>query len=481
MKYDIAIIGAGISGASIANVLSRYDLSLCILEKSNDVSNGASKANSGIVHAGYDAEPGTMMAGFNVRGSELYPELCDRLDVPFERCGSFVVAFKKEDMKTLEMLKERGEANGVNELDIISAAELKNREAHISDKAIAALYAPGAAIVSPYELVIALMENAMDNGAALFTGNPVGNIEKKKGVYTLTAGEKTFNADCVINCAGVYADRIHNMVLDPGFTIRPRRGEYYLLDKYAAGIARHVIFQCPTKAGKGVLIAPTAHGNIIVGPNAENVSGREAVETTSEGLSNVWRSALKAIPGLLYGQVITTFAGIRAEPSEKDFIIRDYPEAPGFIDVAGIRSPGLSAAPAFAFYVRDLVKKYFPGLQEKEHYHEKRRRVIRFHKLSHTEREALVRNDPRYGHIICRCESITEGEIVDIIHRNAGAATLDGVKRRARCGGGRCQGGFCGPRIIDILARELGIPKEKVRKDAAGSEILTEETKGDVQ
>ncbi|MDZ7795589.1 MAG: FAD-dependent oxidoreductase [Candidatus Marinimicrobia bacterium] len=477
MKYDIVIIGAGISGASIANVLSRYDLSLCILEKSNDVSNGASKANSGIVHAGYDAEPGTMMARFNVRGSELYPELCERLDVPFERCGSFVVAFNKEEMKTLEMLKARGEANGVKELQIISAAELQKREAHISDKAIAALYAPGAAIVSPYELVIALTENAMDNGAALYTGTPVANIEKKKGVYTITAGERTFNADCVINCAGVYADKIHNMVLEPGFTIRPRRGEYYLLDKYAAGIARHVIFQCPTKAGKGVLIAPTAHGNIIVGPNAENVHGREAVETTAEGLSKVWRSAVKAIPGLPYDQVITTFAGIRAQPSKNDFIIRDYPEAPGFIDVAGIKSPGLSAAPAFAFYVRDLVKKYFPGLQEKEQYHEKRKPVIRFHKLSHAEREAIVKKDPRYGRIICRCESITEGEIVDIIHRNAGAKTLDAVKRRARCGGGRCQGGFCGPRIIDILSRELNIPKEKVRKDAEGSEIVLEETK----
>ncbi|MDZ7821507.1 MAG: FAD-dependent oxidoreductase [Candidatus Marinimicrobia bacterium] len=482
MKYDTAIIGAGISGASVANALSRCDLSVCVLEKSSDVSSGASKANSGIVHAGYDAESGTMMARFNVEGNALYPALCRRLDVPFLRCGSYVLAFDDAEVKTLGALKRRGETNGVPGLEILPAEALRRREARISRDAVAALYAPGAGIVSPYELVIALMENAMDNGTELFTEFPVRRITREDGSYTLHGDGGTVRARSVINCAGVHADSVHNLLLEPAFAIRPRRGEYYLLDKYAGDIVRHVIFQCPTRSGKGVLVAPTAHGNILVGPNAQYVTDKEAVETTAEGLSEVWKSALRAVPELPRDQVITTFSGIRAQPSEQDFIIRDYENMPGFIDVAGIKSPGLSAAPAFALYVRKLLKKYFPDLKEKEHFRERRKKVIRFHTLSHAEREALVRKDPRYGRIVCRCESITEGEIVDAIHRNAGAVTLDGVKRRARCGGGRCQGGFCGPRILEILSRETGVPANAVRKDERGSEIVTGMTKGeDVQ
>jgi glycerol-3-phosphate dehydrogenase len=477
MKYDIVIIGAGISGAAIASALSRYARSICVLEKSNDVSNGASKANSGIVHAGYDARPGTLMAHFNILGNRLYPELCRRLHVPYAQRGSLVLAFDDRECKTLLELKQRGKENGIKDLRILTGEEVLEREPKINPEVKCALYAPDAGIVSPYELTIALMEHAMDNGVDLFTETEVLDIKKDGKGYVIRSEKDEFHTACVINCAGVYADNIHNMLLPPAFSIRPRRGEYFLLDKYVADIVNHVIFQCPSEAGKGVLIAPTVHNNVIVGPNAEQISDREGVETTLQGLSEVWQTALKTLPQLPKEQIITTFSGVRAEPDSHDFIIKHYEkEAPGFIDVAGIKSPGLTAAPAFANYVKEMVLEYFITTDEKKNYQHERRPHLSFHERSPEERNALVRQDPRYGRIICRCEGVTEAEIVDVIHRNAGARTLDGVKRRVRCGGGRCQGGFCGPRIIEILSRELNIPAEQIRKDSGDSRIITGET-----
>jgi len=474
MKYDIVIIGAGISGTAIANALARYERSVLVIEKSNDVSNGASKANSGIVHAGYDAEPGTMMAKFNISGKSLYPELCTRLDVPYRKAGSLLLAFSDKEMQTLEELKKRGDINGVQGLQILDAPDVLDREAHINPDVKAALYAPDAGIVSPYELCIALMENAMDNGVSLWLESPVKNIRRSRRNYLIETSGKSVESSCIINCAGVYADTVHNMLLPQMFTIRPRRGEYFLLDKYAAGQVGHILFQCPSAQGKGILVAPTVHGNVIVGPNAEEISDPDATETSARGLKEVWETALKSIPDLPYNQVITTFSGVRAEPSSGDFIIRDYPEMPGYIDVAGIKSPGLTAAPAIAGHVVEMLETQTGKMQQRSAFRERRRELPHFHQLSHEARRELVKKDPRFGRIICRCESVTEGEIVDAIHRNAGAKTLDGVKRRTRCGGGRCQGGFCGPRIIEILSRELDIPREKVRKDNAGSGILFE-------
>lgn len=476
MKVDVAIIGAGISGTAIANTLAKYKLSVLVIEKSNDISSGASKANSGIVHAGYDAFPGTKMAAYNTAGNLLYPELCERLEVPYRQTGSLVLAFDDTDMKTLRELKVRGEKNAVPGLQILSAEAVLEREPFINQDVRGALYAPGAGIVSPYELAIALMENAMDNGSGLMLETEVAHIEQKNGGYVIYTGkDEAVEARALINCAGVYADAIHNMVLPPAFCIKPKRGEYYLLDKYAAGHVNHVIFQCPSAAGKGILVAPTVHGNVIVGPNSRYTNGKESTETTTEGLKEVWETAMRSFPSLPRDQVITTFSGVRAEPDTGDFVIRDYREAPGYIDVAGIKSPGLTAAPAFALQVEKYIIKHFGMIDMKSDYRPLRRKLIHFQELAHEERRELVEKDPRFGRIICRCETVTEGEIVDLIHRNAGARTLDGVKRRARCGGGRCQGGFCGPRIIEILARELDIPRTQVRKDSAGSEIITED------
>ncbi len=477
-KYNVVIVGAGVSGTSIASALASYDISVCVLEKTNDISNGASKANSGIVHAGYDAKPGTLMATFNVLGNKMYPELCDRLDVPFKQCGSYVVAFSDKEVKTLEALKKRGEENGVPGLEIISPELLKEQEPKLNPEIKAALYAPTAGIVSPYELSIAFMEHAMDNGAELMLESQVLDISKHENNFIISTNGSSLIADIVINAAGVYADKIHNMVLEPAFEIETRRGEYYLMDKYAGDTVKHVIFQCPTELGKGILVAPTAHENLIVGPNSHEVLDREAVETTSQGLKEVWDMALISVPSLPKDQIITTFSGMRAEPSTGDFIIRDYPAAPGFIDVAGIKSPGLSAAPAIGVYVADLVGKHIE-LKPKKDFKAGRRKIVRFHALTHEEKAAIVKEDPLYGRIICRCEGVTEAEIVACIQRNAGARSLDGVKRRTRSGGGRCQGGFCGPRIIDILARELNIPQESICKDSSASRIILGETKGE--
>ena len=474
--YDIVIIGAGVIGTSVASSLSKYELSLCVIEKTNDISNGASKANSGIVHAGYDAEPNTMMAKFNVDGNAMYPEICERLDVPYRNIGSYVLAFSDQDVKTLYKLKERGEINGVPDLRILSSDEVKEQEPNLNPEIKAALYAPTAGVVSPYELSIAFMEHAMDNGADLLLEEPVVSIQRNENEYIVKTVSKEIKSKLVMNCAGAYADKIHNMVMEPSFELQPRRGEYFLMDKYAGHHVKHVIFQCPNELGKGILIAPTAHENLIIGPNAEDVVDPEAVQTTEKGLKLVWKTALKSVPELPKIQVITTFSGMRAEPSTGDFIISDYDKMPGFIDVAGIKSPGLSAAPAIGEYVSDLVKKQIKVSTKKDH-KPGRRKVIRFHELSHEKKSKLIKEDPLYGRIICRCESVTEAEIIDCIRRNAGARSLDGVKRRTRSGGGRCQGGFCGPRIIDILSRELNIPKENITKDSSLSKIMIGETK----
>jgi glycerol-3-phosphate dehydrogenase len=477
LTYDVVIIGAGVTGTSVASSLSKYDLKICVIEKTNDISNGASKANSGIVHAGYDAKPGTLMAKFNVEGNAMYPELCERLDVPFRPIGSYVIALTDQDVATLKELKKRGEENGVPGLEILPGDVVLEHEPNLNPEIKAALFAPTAAVVSPYELSIAFMEHAMDNGADLYLEEPVLNIKNNDSGYHIQTTNNKIDSRIVINCAGAYADTIHNMLMAPSFTLKARRGEYYLMDKYAGDHVNHVIFQCPDELGKGVLIAPTAHANLIVGPNAEDVSDPDAVQTTAQGLQQVWSTALKSAPGLPKHQVITTFSGMRAEPSTGDFIIQDYDEAPGYIDVAGIKSPGLTAAPAIGTYVADLTGKY-TELKEKSDYKPGRRKVTRFHTLSHQEKAELIDKDPLYGRIICRCEGVTEAEILDSIHRNAGARTLDGIKRRTRSGGGRCQGGFCAPRIIDILSRELNIPVEEVCKDSNLSKIIIDETKG---
>ncbi len=470
---DVAIIGCGIVGAAAAYTLSQYQLKLLILEKENDVAMGATRANSAIIHAGYDPLPGTLMARLNVEGNRMTPALCAALSVPFQKIGSLVLAFSEAELKTLQALFTRGTQNGVPELHLLGADELRRLEPAVSKEALGALYAPSAGIVNPWEYALALAEVAVQNGAELRRSSPVTALKKRDGYYEIQAGGTLFQARCVINAAGLESGRIHEMLCPKAFTIAPNSGEYYLMDKTEGTRARHVLFQCPNKDGKGVLIAPTVHGNLIVGPNARPTDGKR-VNTTAEGLQFVKETAAKTMKTIDYRQTIRTFAGVRANSDQADFFIQE--SAPGFIDLACIKSPGLTAAPAIGLYCLELLRKAGLPLQ-KNNAAKTKRTQIRFKQLSTAEKKALIRENPLYGRVICRCETITEGEITAAIHSPIPPCSVDGVKRRAGTGMGRCQGGFCGPKVLDILSRERGIPPLAILKDGANSEILAAETK----
>lgn len=475
--YDVAIIGAGVIGTFIARELSRYELKTIILEKDNDIANSTTKANSGIIHSGYDAKIGTNMGKFNSLGNPMFDKICEELDVPFKRIGSLVIGFNDDEMKTIKDLYDNGVALGIPGIEIIDRKKVREMEPNLSDEVIGALYAPTAGIICPWELTIALAENAIDNGTELLLNSEVIDIRKINEGYTIFTKDKDIKTKYVINCAGVYADKINNMISKQLLKIKPRRGQYYLLDKSAGSLVNSVIFQCPTKLGKGVLITPTVHGNLLVGPDSEVIKDKEGTETTLDRMNFVKKSALKACEKIPFNQVITSFSGLRAEGSKGDFIVEEAKDLKGFINVAGIKSPGLSASSAIAEHVTEIIKEIKEDLKEKPDYNPKRKNVIRFDELSDDEKKQIIKKDHRYGRIICRCENITEGEIVDIINRNAGATTLDGVKRRARPGMGRCQGGFCGPRVMEILARELGKEISEIVKDSKDSYIITGETK----
>ena len=472
---DIIIIGAGVSGSAIARELSRYDAKILVLEKEEDVCCGTSKANSAIVHGGFDAETGSLMAKLNLRGSNMMEQLSKDLDFHYDRCGSLVLCMAEEDRPKLRKLYERGVANGVKELRIIGREELLRLEPNVSDEAVAALWAPSGAIVCPFGLNIALAENAAANGAAFVFNAEVQSLEKVEGGWLVHTNQGDFLSRAVINAAGVQAGTIHNMVSDEKMTIVGRRGDYYLLDKTAKCVS-HTVFTLPNRMGKGVLVSPTVHGNTIVGPTAIDIPDPENTATTAEGLRQAGEKASYMIKNLPLRQVITSFAGVRAHHPEHDFIIGQVEGAPGFVDVAGIESPGLSACPAIGEYVAELVEGMLK-LEKKENFIGTRKGILNPAVLSMEERNALIQENPAYGQIICRCESISEGEILDAIHRPLGARSLDGVKRRVRAGMGRCQGGFCAPRVMEILARELSIPELEVTKVGPGSELLVGRTK----
>jgi glycerol-3-phosphate dehydrogenase len=475
--FDVAIIGAGIIGTAIARELAKYELKLILLEKDSDVANGTTKANSAIVHSGFDPEPGTLKAKLNVSGNRMFPALCEELDVPFKQIGSLVIAFSEEELQTLHDLKNRGLENKISELEIVDKYKLFKMEANLNDAAIGALYAPTAGMTDPYLLAIALAESAVINGAEIRLGSAVTAIAKKNSGFAITSNNQVIESRFVINAAGLYADRINDLINRPSFKIKPTRGEYFLLDKGTGSLANHVLFPCPTALGKGVLIAPTAHGNLIIGPNSEAVNSREATATTAAGLKYVREQAAKLKNGLPFHEVITSFSGLRAKTDHGDFMIEESAETAGFFNVAGIDSPGLAAAPAIAAYLVELLKVKNTEMNLKSDFTKRARSYTPFMSLDAEARAAMIAEDPRYGRIICRCENITEGEIVRAIHGPVGARTVDGIKKRTRPGGGRCQGGFCGPRVMQILANELDKNLPEINKDNPGSYILSGTTK----
>lgn len=470
--YDVVIIGGGVTGSSVARELSRYRLNVCLLEKDEDVCMGTSKANSAIVHAGYDPEPGTLKAKLNVRGNEMFDEICENLDIPFKRNGSLVVAFSDEEMKKVRDLYERGIENGVPDMEIIDRDRLKGLEPNISDEAVGALLARTAGVVCPFTLTIAMAENAAMNGVEFFFNSPVIGIDKHNGYFTVHTPDNVFETKYVINAAGVYADEINNMVGGEPFRIHPRKGEYLILDKVEGDVVHTVVFQVPTKMGKGILVTPTVHGNLMLGPTAEDIDDKEFKETTTEGIQKAIDGALKTTKAFNLRNVITTFTGVRPVPDTDDFIIGESKLVPGFINASGIESPGLTSAPAIAEMVVDILREAGLGLEAKTDFNPRRRPVIRFNELTDEEKEEVIRQNPAYGHVICRCETITEGEIIDAIRRPVGARSLDGVKRRTRAQTGRCQAGFCTPRVAEILARELNMTLGDVTKFGGGSKLL---------
>lgn len=473
---DVIVIGAGVMGAAVSRELSKYKLNIMVLDKENDVSNGTSKANSAIVHAGYDAKEGTLMAKYNVLGAGMYESLCKEIGAPYKNVGSYVLAFSEEERKHIEKLYQRGLTNGVPQMEILEKDEILRREPNINKNIVAALYAGSAGIVGPWEFTIKLLENAALNGTEVLVDAEVSNIEKLQDGYKVILKDgRTFETKVVINAAGVYADKINDMVSKNHFDIHPRIGEYYVLDKVQGKLTNSVLFQCPTIMGKGILVTKTVHGNIMVGPTAEDVESKDYVGTTTHGLDDIRRQAEKTISGINYRDSIRNFTGIRAESSTGDFIIGEVSDAPNFFNIAGTKSPGLSSAPAIGVDVAKMVVEKL-GAVKKEDFKQNKPQ-IHFIELSPEEKAEVIKKDPRYGRIICRCESITEGEIVDVIHRMVGARTVDGVKKRCRPGTGRCQGGFCGPRVQEILARELGKELNEIVLDKKGAYILTTETK----
>lgn len=471
--YDVAIIGGGICGCSLLYALSKYQLRIVLIEKSNDVGVGTTKANSAILHAGYDPRPGSLMARYNVRGNLLAKQLCRQLDVLMEECGSLVVGFDKAERPEIEKLYQQGLANGVPGLQLLEGEVLQALEPHLSKEALFALYAPTAAIVNPWELALAQGEMAVINGAEVQLDTEVTAISREKNHFALTAGGHKLNARFVVNAAGIDAAQVAAMAGAADFSIHPNRGQYYLLDKSQGQLVHHIIFQCPTVHGKGVLVAPTVHGNLIVGPNSEAAS---SLATTAEGMAFVKEKALNCVPDINFRESIRNFAGLRAATEVDDFIVEESHEVDGFFNIAGIKSPGLTAAVAIA---EDMVL-HLQGaglkLKEKDHF-ENSRRILRFSHLNDAERAEAIAQNPLYGQIVCRCETVTEGEVLDALRRPLPPRSIDAVKRRCTPGMGRCQGGFCGPRVQALIARELKLNEAEVPQDRQGMDIVLAPTK----
>lgn len=477
--YDCVIIGGGITGTLILRQLCAYQLKLLLIEKENDISNGSTLANSAIIHAGYDPIPGTLKAELNVRGNRMFEQICRELDVLFRPVPSLVTAFSTEEMGTIEKLAAQGSSYGVQGVEIIGRQRLCEMEPHISDTAVGALYAPTSAIVEPWGLAIAAAENAVDNGAEIALDQEVIAIEHlQEGFLIHTREGAEYRARVIINAAGVHADTIHNMIAPPEFTMHGRKGNYYVLDMAAARLVKNILFPCPNEKGKGILIIPVIHNKLMLGPDSEYIDNVDDTSTQADALQRV-REQVRAyldieIPPSL---TIRSFAGIRPTTDKGDFIIRESRDVPGFVDVAGIESPGLASSPAIAEYVRDIILKILGSVKPNHSFNPIRRPQVRLRKLPLDQQRELIRQDPRYARIVCKCEKITEAEVVDCIHRNMGARTIKGMKKRVGTGLGRCQSGFCQPEILEILARERQVDRTEILYDRNGSNVLIGKTK----
>ncbi|KOR25118.1 NAD(P)/FAD-dependent oxidoreductase [Clostridium sp. L74] len=468
--FDVTIIGSGVTGAATARELSKYNLKTCVIEKEIDVASGTSKANSGIVHAGEDPIPGTLKAKMNVRGNEMFDKLQEEIDFPFKRNESFVLCFDENDIEKLEDLRQRGLKNGVPDtMEILNREEALKLEPNLSEHVVAALRLPTGGIVSPYEFNIALAESAAMNGVEFKFETEIIDIVKKENGYILKTNKGDIETKVVVNAAGVFGDKINNMVSEKKYHITARKGEYLLFDKIVGDMVQRTIFQLPTKMGKGVLVTPTADGNLLLGPTSVDVEEKDDFGTTRVGLDTVAEKAKLSIKEVPMRQVITSFAGLRAHEDNSDFIIGEAEDAENFINAIGIESPGLTSAPAIGEYIsKIIVGKLNP--EENKDFNPIRKDILKFREMTNEERKEMIKKDSHYGKVVCRCEVVTEGEIREAIKR--GAKTVDGIKRRTRAGMGRCQSGFCSNKIVEILAEELDIKRNEVTKFGGHSKIL---------
>ena len=473
---DVIIIGSGIVGAAAAFELSKYRLSVGVLESQADIACGTTKANSAIVHAGYDPQPGTLMAKLNVQGSNMMGELAQKLSVAYKQIGSLVLAFSQQQMEMVEQLYQRGLKNGVKDMRILNRQQVLEKEPNANPKVVGALYAPTAAIMNPWDMAVAMLETAVKNGVQVHTLCQVCAIKDEGNFYNISTRQgKTFQTRFIINAAGVFADDIQAMAGKREFTITPSKGEYFLLDKSQCDVAKHVLFQCPSALGKGVLVSPTAGGNLIIGPNAQDCEDKQDLSNTQTGLDFIKQAAALTTGKMDYRENVRCFAGLRAISDQDDFIIGYSKSAPRFLNAAGIKSPGLTSAPAIALMLVKLLNQQLP-LKKKETFTDSRK-LVRFAKLSPEEKKELIKQNPLYGKIVCRCGNITEGEIIDCLQRPVPPRTIDGVKRRCGTGMGRCQGGFCGPKIHQILAQQLHLPMEEIWQELEDSYIVSGKTK----
>ncbi len=474
-EYDVVIIGGGVTGCAAAYEFSKYNYKTALLEKENDIATGSTKANSALIHAGYDPDPGTLMARFNARGNQLAHEIAAKLDVPFKKTGSLVLAFSEEERHEIDHLYHNGKKNGVP-VEVWDKAQVLEREPNLSRRVVCALWAPTCGIISPWEYSAAMLETAVRNGVDCYLDSGVLRINQLDGKFIIKTGRDKYAAKYVVNAAGLYADKVYQMVGGEGMEITPVRGEYYLFDKTMGNIVSTVVFQCPTKEGKGVVVSPTVHGNLFAGPDNHAAAGRDDVATHYDELKYVREMALKSVPTLDFSENIRNFAGLRANAAD-DFIVEES-AVPGFINAAGIKSPGLSSAPAIAERLVEILDGLGLAAERKKDYIDERK-VVRFNEMTREQQAEAIRKNPAYGTVVCRCQTITEGEIIEILKRPVVPKSIDGIKRRCAAGMGRCQGGFCEPRIHDIISRTLGMEMKDVMQDVAGTYIVTGETKED--
>ncbi len=475
-QYDVIVVGAGVVGSAVARELSRRKGKFLVAERALDVCEGTSKANSAIIHAGFDAEPGTMKAKMNVKGNQMMDKLSEELDIPFKRVGAFVVCFAKEELPKLQELYDRGVKNGVTGMKLLTGEEARALEPNLSEEVEGALLAETSGIVCPFELTLGMAESAAKNGVEFSFDTEVTGLERQGEGWVLHTSKGDLGARAVVNAAGVYSDWLHNLVCEEKLHITPRRGEYCLLDRTAGGHVSHTVFQLPGKYGKGVLVSPTVHGNLLLGPTAADIQEKEDTATTAAGLAEVLEKSALGVKNIPTRQVITSFSGLRAHEDGDDFVLGET--APGFFDAAGIESPGLTSAPAIGEYLAGLIAEKL-GLEENQDFDPIRKGVPKLKEMDPERRAEMIRENPAYGQIICRCEEVSQGEILDAIHGILGAKTLDGVKRRTRAGMGRCQAGFCSPRVMDLLSKELELDLTQVRKSGKDAQIVLEKTRGE--